>query len=295
MANVYPCVCQGCGKTFEASLRSARYCSQKCRNDDRTRMVRAQRIQEQSEAVDERRRRDLLSRDYISVTQAAELLGVSRPTIYKRIAEGDIEVLHLTPRTVRIKVSDLTDPTNTVSRLDTPVGEIRKIRYGMVTLHQLAERNGMSYSTLYLYAKTHNIKCETIKGVAYYKEKDLEAAIRKEQVDGVNDWYTVEEICQRTGLSKQQVYDRVSHHKVPRRQVGHYVYISKFHWDSATGMADTVSENYYTAKQVMEKYGCSHQKVYYTAQAQGIPTITSGGVKHFQKEASDRIFSTILR
>lgn len=295
MGVTYSCVCQGCGCTFNATLRSAKYCSQKCRNDDRTRITRAKRQQEEKDAVDERRRTDLLSREYISVTQAAELLGVSRPTIYKRIDAGDIEVLHLTPRTVRIRVKDLTDPTSTVSRLDTPVPEIRKIRSSLVPLSEVAEKYGISYSTLYLYVHTNNLKSETIKGIAYYKLKELEAVISKEQVDGVNDWYTVDEICARTGLKKQQVYDRVSHHKIPRRQVGKYAYISKFDWDRITGMADTISENYYTAREVMAKYGCSFQKVYYTAEQENIPTVIHGRVKHFQKEAIDRIFTNQQR
>lgn len=43
----------------------------------------------------------------ISISQAARLLGVSRPTIYKFVREGRLERIELGSRTVRLRLNDV--------------------------------------------------------------------------------------------------------------------------------------------------------------------------------------------
>jgi excisionase family DNA binding protein len=44
---------------------------------------------------------------YLTIKQAAEMLGVSRKTIDRRIADGSLKAYHLSKRAVRIDPKDL--------------------------------------------------------------------------------------------------------------------------------------------------------------------------------------------
>ena len=44
---------------------------------------------------------------YVSITDAALMLEVSRPTIYRRIAAGELHPIRVSSRTVRLSVSEL--------------------------------------------------------------------------------------------------------------------------------------------------------------------------------------------
>ena len=57
-------------------------------------------------------------KQYLSITEAAEYLGVSRPTIYARLNSGELPYNQVSSRTIRIPLSALTSiqatthPTN---------------------------------------------------------------------------------------------------------------------------------------------------------------------------------------
>lgn len=91
----YTLTCQHCGSTFVSKQQSSRYCSNKCRCADRYQRQRELARQEEGDKANERKRQDLIAKEYLSITQAAQLLGVSRPTIYKRIDSGEIHVVRL--------------------------------------------------------------------------------------------------------------------------------------------------------------------------------------------------------
>jgi excisionase family DNA binding protein len=49
----------------------------------------------------------LLSQEFLSISSVAVLLSISRPAIYKMIANGEIRAIHISERIVRIKRTDL--------------------------------------------------------------------------------------------------------------------------------------------------------------------------------------------
>jgi predicted DNA-binding transcriptional regulator AlpA len=49
--------------------------------------MRDKRLQAESEEIREHNRQKLLSQEFLSITSAAALLSISRPTIYKMIAK----------------------------------------------------------------------------------------------------------------------------------------------------------------------------------------------------------------
>ncbi len=58
----------------------------------------------------------------------------------------------------------------------------------------------------------------------FFMKKDRKLA-------NINEWYSVKEIMDKFGLSRDQIYNRLSAFAVPRKRVGKFVKISKKHFD----------------------------------------------------------------
>ena len=103
----YKKVCQFCGNMFVAQKSAAKYCSKRCSNRGNKAEIRQERLRIENETIKERNRQNLLSQENLSLTDAAALLDISRPTLYKLLNDRDIELLRISKRTIRVKKSDL--------------------------------------------------------------------------------------------------------------------------------------------------------------------------------------------
>lgn len=83
----YKKVCKCCGKIFTAYTSTTKYCSATCSKRGHKAEMRDKRLQAESEEIREHNRQKLLSQEFLSITSAAALLSISRPTIYKMIAK----------------------------------------------------------------------------------------------------------------------------------------------------------------------------------------------------------------
>lgn len=100
-------ICQHCGKEFVSQKKSTKYCSHRCANlADKARKKAQKQLLKQKNAK-EARRQDLLQKNFLSITEAAKLLQISRNTIYILIKKHDIPLQRLTARTVRIAQDEL--------------------------------------------------------------------------------------------------------------------------------------------------------------------------------------------
>ena len=100
-------ICQHCGKEFVSQKRSTKYCSHRCANlADKARKKTQKQLLKQ-ESAKEARRQDLLQKNFLSITEAAKLLQVSRNTIYILIKKHNISLQRLTARTVRVAQDEL--------------------------------------------------------------------------------------------------------------------------------------------------------------------------------------------
>ena len=289
----YRLVCQYCGKTFIGSFPWTKYCSHTCSSHAIKENLKQARIAEDSDAVKEQRRKATLEKDYLSITEAARLLDISRPTLYKKIKDEGIQVISIGPRTKRIRLQDLTDSKNTHSPLTTPFPEIRKMREGYVSVAEAMEAFGLSRGQLYKWTKGTSIESITYKGKAYYKLADLKAIILPSLQEDISDWYTVPEIEEKFGLSRQYVYDLVSELHIPKKQRGRNVLISRFDWDRARGLDSTELDNYYTVTQITQKYGLRRTMVHNYARRWNIPTMLKDKLRLYRKEDIDHMFDQI--
>ena len=234
----------------------------------------------ESEEIQERNRQNLLLQVNLSLTDAAALLGISRPTLYKLLEDRKVELLRISKRTIRVRKSDLTNLyQNTPEKLipiNTPIAEISKTREEFITVAEALKQFKISNTWFYRKIREREITPITIKGTAHYPTKTLRKIFAKEQHKEIAEWYTVAEIAEKYNVSKQYIYEYTSDHKMPKKREGKEVLISKYHWDKSRGINQTESENYYTVPQATEKYGIGRGHLYDLIKKHKIPKIKHG-------------------
>ena len=109
-----------------------------------------------------------------------------------------------------------------------------------------------------------------------YPLKPLKKLFAKKQYAEIAEWYTINEIIEKFGVSKQYVYEYTSDHKLPKKRQGKEVLVSKTHWDQSRGLDPVENEDYYTVPQATEKYNIGRGHLYDTIRAHKIPKITRG-------------------
>ena len=104
-------ICEFCGCEFEAYTQVARYCSHDCNRKAYREIKRKEVISltasMASQTKRERAKSDLSEREYISISDAAAIMGVSRWTIYRNVVKGCIPAKRLSQRTTLIRKKDI--------------------------------------------------------------------------------------------------------------------------------------------------------------------------------------------
>ncbi|MFA7033704.1 MAG: helix-turn-helix domain-containing protein, partial [Bacteroidales bacterium] len=100
-------ICQHCGREFTAYTSVTAYCSTRCANLADKLKKRNERLRETQADVLEMQRLALLDKNYLTLSDAARLLQVSRNTLYRIIRDNKVPLLRFTDRTVRISREEL--------------------------------------------------------------------------------------------------------------------------------------------------------------------------------------------
>ena len=105
-----PRICEYCDKPFMARSVNTRFCSTICNNKSlRERKKREKEEQRQISLLDTKKNKiaDIQTRPYISVSEAAQLIGVSKSTIRRMLCRGMLAGANLGIRLTRIDRTQL--------------------------------------------------------------------------------------------------------------------------------------------------------------------------------------------
>jgi DNA invertase Pin-like site-specific DNA recombinase len=91
----YKKVCKCCGKPFTAYKSTTNYCCTSCANRAYKADLKTKQQQANSEEIREHSRQRLLSQEFLSISSVATLLSISRSTIYKMIANGELKTIRI--------------------------------------------------------------------------------------------------------------------------------------------------------------------------------------------------------
>ncbi len=106
--------CEYCGTDFIAKTTVTKYCGDTCAK----RAYKARKRNQKIEGAKKERKRSypkpaeehlevIQEKHFLTVAEAAILLRVSKPTIYRLIKDGEINAVQFSERTTRIKRSEI--------------------------------------------------------------------------------------------------------------------------------------------------------------------------------------------
>ena len=105
-----PRICEYCDKPFMARNVNTRFCCAACNNKSlRARRKREKEEQRQISLLDTKKEKiaDIQTRPYISVSEAAQLIGVSKSTVRRMVRRGMLVGVNLGIRLTRIDRTQL--------------------------------------------------------------------------------------------------------------------------------------------------------------------------------------------
>lgn len=285
-------VCMHCGKVFQTISSAVKYCSDRCAKNAKEEQKRTERIQRQKQEALERRHTSLLSQEFINITDAATLIGVSRPTVYKMIEDGRIEAVRFGERIVRIKVASLSNPAAPVLR-EKPKTQFAVSKDNLISKNQVMEEYQISDTQFYRLIKPHSLQAIYIDGLSYFSEPKIRKILDKGQYPDIKEWYTMAEVVESSKMKPNSVSDFCKTHSIPRKKDGIHVLISKKHWDAARGNDKDMLQDYYSVPEVIKKYRRCRSQVYQIIRLNKMQKIKIGNFVYVSKKEIDKYFKEV--
>ena len=229
-------VCERCGKEFEAQKCSTRFCSKRCAEHAYKERQRQKRKEETEAMVIETIIREkesaVINKEYLSVQETADLMGVKRNAIYQLIYRGKLKAFRLTSRVTRIRRADMEDllvtsvyvrkskaKTTATDENGEPISEF-------YTTKEIIEKFGVSNSWVFAQAKAHNIPKVYHRGKTLWRRAHCERVFAaKPEKPKDEDWISYSEVRAEYNLTHDQLHNYVKYHDLKRKKVGKYTYI----------------------------------------------------------------------
>ena len=281
--------CKYCGVLFIAHKMTTLYCSPSCNGKDYKRKIREAQVSEylEQEAATQPRVTKLDGKAFLTPTEAGTLLGISRPTVYRRMMDGTIKAVQMKGKTL-IRRKDIEAMFDNPAEYQPRTGKKHEDRE-YYTLRQIVEKFKCSRKAVWHRCEKFGIQ-KVYRGRNTFFDKALVDIHFAELLVEVNlsDYYTVAQLMKKYSLSKQSVLSFVSRHDIPRITQGRVVYYSKVHVDSFKGERECMDPNSYTYDEAMKKYGFSKDQVNYYVRTYNIPNHKQGRYTLIDREAFDK-------
>ena len=280
--------CEWCGCTFIARKCTTRYCSKRCAEHAYKDAKRKEHVaKEQSKANDPK---TIKTSPFISPTQCARLLGVSRRSIYNYLADNSIPCFQFKGKTIisRNSLNSLFDGSHLYQLR--PAKEKQPITE-FYTTKEVLEKFGISNSWLFKAAKENNFPKITQRGKTLWSKPHIDRFFAKSATkEDIAEWYTAAEIQERYGMTLSAIYNLVSKESIPKKKVGCEARYSKWHFDKAKGVAVDEPDTY-TMQEAMAKYSMTRDQLYHYIKTYGISKVKVGRIIKISKQDLDNLFA----
>lgn len=286
--------CKWCGEIFTAHKMSTAYCSHKCANLAYKERVRKERISAYQKELSFKEYneplKDLEQREFFTPTAAAKLLGISRATIYRYLADETIKAVQFKGKTlIRRKDIDMLFESSATYNKRLPQEKVPITEF--YTTAEVKEKYNVVDSWIFVVAKKHNIPRTFNRGKTYWSKKHIDNYFGKKAADPeITEWYSVQEIQDKFGMSLAAIYTLASKNAVPKKKEGIMVSYSKKHFDIAKGIAQPDEPQYYTVAEAMAKFNLTRDQLYHYAKYHNIPRIKVGKYVKISRPELDKLF-----
>lgn len=216
--------CMWCGQVFTAHKLSTSYCSHRCSNlahKDRARKERVTayqtelNIKEQNEPL-----KDLKQREFFNPIEAAKLLGISRATMYRYLADETIKAVQFRGKTL-IRRKDIDSLFECAKGYNKRLPKEKSPITEFYTTAEIKEKYSVAESWIFIVAKKHNIPRTSNRGKTYWSKKHIDTYFAKKAANpDITEWYTVKDIQDKFGMTLSAIYTLVSNNAIPKMKEG---------------------------------------------------------------------------
>ena len=287
-------VCEWCGEVLYAQKTTTRYCSHRCNSKAYKEITRNKRIQDAETKtnilISQQPIQIIKDKEFLSFAEAGTLLGISRQAVYKMVAAGHLKASKISSRLSFIKRSDIENmlenkPYEKRNKKDiAPITEF-------YTTAEVKEKYNVVDSWIFVVAKKHNIPRTFNRGKTYWSKKHIDNYFGKKAADPeITEWYSVQEIQDKFGMSLAAIYTLASKNAIPKKKEGIMVSYSKKHFDIAKGIAQPDEPQYYTVAEAMAKFNLTRDQLYHYAKYHNIPRVKVGKYVKISRPELDKLF-----
>ena len=284
-------VCEWCGKEFVALKISTRFCSKQCNGyaykDAIRKRVLLQTEQETMENINKISAIKTGNRDYMSIAEAASLLGVTRMTVYNLIYSNVLRASKITSRLTfvrRCDIDSMLTNANYIKRLKPE----RKPITEFYTTKEIQEKFGVSEGWIFKLAKEKKIPKVLHHGKTYWSKQHVEKHFGKHiENSSIVEWYSVQEMMEKFNMTTSAVYCFVSKFNIPKKKIKTLVYYSKQHVDAAKGINEPPREEFYTMKEAVQHFGMTEDQIYKYAKKAKVSKHMEGRIVLMNKRELD--------
>lgn len=294
-------ICEFCGKAFTAQRTTTRYCSHTCNSKaykqgkrefkmvgmNYATMQEIERISDKYEKIKDK--------EFLSVSDTAFLLSVGRTTIYRYLHNGTLKAVQTNGKTFirRSDIDKMFDNAEDYEYRAKPTKEAKPLtEFYMVA--EIKEKFKIKESWFYKIARENNIPKTLIRGKSYFSKSHIDKYFDKKgfkEDNDIKEWYTVNDILEKYGLSTAAIYSFVSENNIPKKKDGRTVLYSKYDFDVAKGYEKPKQEEYYTVEEAMQKYNLTRDALYHYIKYHNIPKIKEGRYIKISKLDLDKLFN----
>lgn len=294
-------ICEFCGKTFTAQKTTTRYCSHSCNSKaykqgkrefkmvgmNYATMKEIERISDEYEKIKDK--------EFLSVSETAFLLSVERTTIYRYLHRGKLKGLQMDGKTFirRSDIDEMFDNAEEYEYRAKPTKEAKPLTE-FYTVAEIKEKFKIKESWLYKIARENNIPKTLIKGKSYFSKSHIDKYFEKKgfkEEEETKEWYTVNDILEKYGLTPGAVYSFVSEKDITKKKEGRTVLYLKQEFDIAKGYEKPQEAQYYTTEEAMQKYNLTRDALYHYVKYHNIPKIKDGRYIKISKPDLDKLFN----
>lgn len=274
-------VCEWCGNRFTAQTTVTRFCSKRCAEHSYKERMRQRKIALSNQKTHSQviKGSKWKEKDFLTPTQAAELLGIGRISIYRYIRDRKIKVKRFERKTLINKADLLSMFDFLPPREETEVTTKKKDKTitEFYTRAEIREKFGVKDSWIYKVVAENNVPKTILRGKAYFSKAHIDRlfSARKENPE-ITEWYSVEDIQAKYGMTLSAIYSLVSKVGIPKRKEGSKVYYSKYHFDVAKGTKSAEDVEFISVADAMEKYSLTRDQLYHYVKTYKITKLRCG-------------------
>lgn len=293
-------ICEWCGNRFMAQTTVTRFCSKRCSEHSYKERMRQKKMalsnQETSQCNPDRKSRD---KDFLTPTETAHYLGVCRTYIYDSINRGKIKVTRIGRKTL-ISKADIQAMFDFLSpKENEPKGATEKKGKSLsdfYTRAEIREKFGVKDSWIYKVVAENNVPKTILRGKAYFSKSHIDRlfSARKENPE-ITEWYSVEDIQEKYGMTLSAIYSLVSKIGIPKRKEGPKVYYSKYHFDVAKGAKSAEDVEFISVVDAMEKYSLTRDQLYHYVKTYKITKLRCGKYVKLNAKELEALFNPEIR